>query len=307
MSYLPKIQQLRMFNEIIQNGSIRAAAKKMNLSQPALTRSLRELEQVLGATLIIRSNDGAILTEAGKSFSVYSSLILEELERATIDIKQINQKVESNVAFGISSLLAVTILSSVIKDFKKRHPSTNVLLKEAQLSTLLPSLREGLLDFAVGTLDEIMPLGEFIVEPLFTAPFSIVARKGHPLIQSTSLDELKHAKWLLPETNMGYYNNINKVIPFDFSSNECAPVFSDSSVCIINMVANDDYLTILSKARISQPKFSEQLSSINIVEVLPDANYGLIRLRKHPLNLSACTLIKIIKYYCSEYNWSPDI
>lgn len=307
MSYLPKIQQLRMFNEIIQNGSIRAAAKKMNLSQPALTRSLRELEQVLGATLIIRSNDGAILTEAGKSFSVYSSLILEELERATIDIKQINQKVESNVAFGISSLLAVTILSSVIKDFKKRHPSTNVLLKEAQLSTLLPSLREGLLDFAVGTLDEIMPLGEFIVEPLFTAPFSIVARKGHPLIQSTSLDDLKYAKWLLPETNMGYYNNINKVIPFDFSSNECAPVFSDSSVCIINMVANDDYLTILSKARIAQPKFSEQLSSINIVEVLPDANYGLIRLRKHPLNLSACTLIKIIKYYCSEYNWSPDI
>lgn len=307
MSYLPKIQQLRMFNEIIQNGSIRAAAKKMNLSQPALTRSLRELEQVLGATLIIRSNDGAILTEAGKSFSVYSSLILEELERATIDIKQINQKVESNVAFGISSLLAVTILSSVIKDYKKRHPSINVLLKEAQLSTLLPSLREGLLDFAVGTLDEIMPLGEFIVEPLFTAPFSIVARKGHPLIQSTSLDDLKHAKWLLPETNMGYYNNINKVIPFDFSSNECAPVFSDSSVCIINMVANDDYLTILSKARIAQPKFSEQLSSINIVEVLPDANYGLIRLRKHPLNLSACTLIKIIKYYCSEYNWSPDI
>jgi LysR family tdc operon transcriptional activator len=307
MSYLPKIQQLRIFNEIIQNGSIRAAAKKMNLSQPALTRSLRELEQVLGATLIIRSNDGAILTEAGKSFSVYSSLILEELERATIDIKQINQKVESNVAFGVSSLLAVTILSSVIKDFKKRHPSTNILLKEAQLSTLLPSLREGLLDFAVGTLDEIMPLGEFIVEPLFTAPFSIVARKGHPLIQSTSLDDLKHAKWLLPETNMGYYNNISKVIPFDFSSNECAPVFSDSSVCIINMVANDDYLTILSKARIAQPKFSEQLSPINIVELLPDASYGLIRLRKHPLNLSACTLIKTIKYYCKEYNWSPDL
>lgn len=307
MSHLPKIQQLKIFNEIIKNGGIRAAAKKMNLSQPALSHSLRELEQTLNATLMIRSNDGVILTEAGQSFQVYSSLILEELEQAAIEIKQINQQVESNVSFGMSSLVAVTILSSVMKDFKKNHPLTRVLLKEAQISTLLPGLRKGTLDFAVGTLDEITPLDKFIIEPLFTAPFCVVARKGHPLSECTSLEQLNNAKWLLPEANMGYYNKLGKIINHSSTESNYAPVFTDSSVCIINMVANDDYLTILSKARMCTEKFKKQFTIIPINEKIPDANYVIIRLRKHPLSSSAHRLIKIIKHYCDNYNWAPEI
>ncbi|WP_114340216.1 LysR family transcriptional regulator, partial [Poseidonibacter lekithochrous] len=58
MRYLPKIQQLKVFNEVIRSGSIRAAARKMDQSQPALTRTLKELEHHMGATLLIRSNEG---------------------------------------------------------------------------------------------------------------------------------------------------------------------------------------------------------------------------------------------------------
>ncbi|MEG2398545.1 MAG: LysR family transcriptional regulator [Citrobacter sp.] len=306
MRYLPKLQQLRIFNEIVKHGSIHAAAKSLHLSQPALTYSMRELEQTLDATLMIRSHDGIVLTEAGQTFSSYSLYIIQELERATIDIISINNKVESTVSFGMSSLLAVTILSSVIKDFKKYNDTTKIIIKEAQLSTLLPCLREGMLEFAVGTVSDNMLLNNYNVDLLFDAPFSIVARKDHPLVKSTSLEQLKDAKWLFPETNMGYYNSLYHSSIIDFNKSKNKPIFSDSSVCILNMVIKDDYLTILSKARLAQPEFRDVLVPLQIKELLPCAQYGLIYLRNHPLSAPARKLIDIIKYHCKTYNWSPD-
>lgn len=306
MRYLPKLQQLRIFNEIVKHGSIHAAAKSLHLSQPALTYSMRELEQTLDATLMIRSHDGIVLTEAGQAFSSYSLYIIQELERATIDIISINNKVESTVSFGMSSLLAVTILSSVIKDFKKNNDTTKIIIKEAQLSTLLPCLREGMLEFAVGTVSDNMLLNNYNIDLLFDAPFSIVAKKDHPLVKSTSLEQLKDAKWLFPETNMGYYNSLYHSSIIDFNKSKNKPIFSDSSVCILNMVIKDDYLTILSKARLAQPEFRDVLVPLQIKELLPCAQYGLIYLRNHPLSSPARKLIDIIKYHCKAYNWSPD-
>ena len=89
MRYLPKLHQVNVFNEVIRSGSIRSAAKKMNLTQPALTRALQELEHNMGATLMIRSNEGVTLTEAGKSFAIRANLILSELEKAADEIEEI--------------------------------------------------------------------------------------------------------------------------------------------------------------------------------------------------------------------------
>lgn len=305
MRYLPKLQQLRIFNEIVRHGSIHSAAKAMYLSQPALTYSMRELEQTLGTILMIRNHDGVVLTEAGQAFYEYSLYIIHTLERATIDIINIHDKVESTVSFGMSSLLAVTILSPVIKEFKLHNDATKIIIKEAQLSTLLPCLREGMLEFAVGTLSDNMLLNNYKIEPLFEAPFSIVARKNHPLEKCTSFEQLKNAKWLFPETNMGYYNSLYNSPLIDFNKNK--PVFSDSSVCILNMVINDDYLTVLSKARLSQPEFKDILTPLPIKDSLPCAQYGMIYLRNHPLSLPAKNLIKIIKSHCDNFNWSPDV
>lgn len=306
MHYLPKLQQLRVFNEIKRCGSIRAAAKSLNQSQPALSRSLRELEQLLSTTLLIRNHDGITLTEAGQAFSVYSTLIMEELERATHDISAINKNSEGDVSFGMSSLIALTVLPDILSDFKKSFPKTRLWLKESQLSTLLPSLREGVIDFAIGTLDGNIPLSEFVIEPLFTAPFGVVARKGHPLSHMQTLSDLQQAKWLLPETGMGYYHSLNQVLPFNLNDCPEPPIFSDSSICITSLVLQQDYLTVLSLARVCQPHFREALCLLPIVEPLPYAHYHLIRLRKHPLSLPACSLINEVKWHCQHYNWHPD-
>jgi len=307
MDYLPKLQQLKVLNEVIQCGSINGAAKKMNLSQPSLTYSLKMLEQTLGVTLLVRSNDGIQLTEAGKSFSEYAHLILEELKQAVSEAKQISSKAESQVSFGLSPIIAVTILESIITDFKKRQSTTQINIKEGQLSSLLPALRDGRLDFAIGSLDESIPSCEFVTEHLFDAPFGIVARKGHPLASCNSLKQLKDAKWLLPETKMGYYNTLKQHIHNDLLSGDKMPVFADSIVCIMNMVQSADYLSVLSLARLYKSEYSDKYCILPIEEALPVGIYGLVRLRKRPLSLAAQAMIDEIKWHASSYDWRKSL
>ncbi|HIF9210668.1 TPA: LysR substrate-binding domain-containing protein [Photobacterium damselae] len=307
MNHLPKLQQLKVLNEVIQCGSINGAAKKMNLSQPSLTYSLKMLEQTLGITLLVRSNDGIQLTEAGKSFSAYAHLILEELKQAVNEAKQISSKAESQVSFGLSPIIAVTMLESIIADFKKRHSTTQINIKEGQLSSLLPALRDGCLDFAIGSLDENVPLSEFVTEHLFEAPFGIVARRGHPLESCNSLEQLKDAKWFLPETKMGYYNTLKQHIHSNLPTRDEMPIYTDSIVCIMNMVQNGDYLSVLSLARLYNSEHRDKYSILPIEEALPVGIYGLVRLRKRPLSLAAQAMIDEIKWHASSYDWRKNL
>ncbi|AKM48146.1 DNA-binding transcriptional regulator, LysR family [Edwardsiella anguillarum] len=304
MRYLPKIQQLKVFNEVIRSGSIRAAARKMDQSQPALTRTLKELEHHMGATLLIRSNEGVTLTDAGKSFAIRAHLILEELEKAAEEVEQITKNGHGHVAFGISSLFGITVLNKVLNDFKQGFPATVINVKEAQLSTLLPSLRDGRLDFALGTLTDEMPLGDFISISLFDAPFCIVARKEHPLANCSELEALRQAKWVMPETDMGYYHNIRRIIPFDHPDNPHYPILTDSTVCIMNLVMNGDYLTILSRARLREARFGGVLTALPIgLQFLPVGHYGLIYPRKRPLTQASQALIEQFRWHCQHHDW----
>lgn len=305
MKYLPKIQQLKVFHEVIRCGSIRAAARALNQSQPALTRAVQELEQTMGATLLVRSNNGITLTASGRAFSMRMRIILEELERAASEIEQINQSSQGSVAFGISSLLAVTVLSPIINDFKKDLPQANIVIKEAQLSTLLNSLREGQLDFAVGTIAPTVPVAEFIIEPLFVAPFGVVARIGHPMAHCRSIAQLKEGCWFMPETDMGYYQQIENQILFGSPGNTVSSIRSDSCICGLQLVLHEDYLTVLSLARLALSDFNQQLGIIPVEDKLPDAVYSLVYPRTRPLTSTAKKMIDIFRYHIMRYNWNP--
>lgn len=143
MRYLPKLQQLKVFQQVIRSGSIRGAARALNQSQPAVSRTLRELEQTLDTQLIVRGNQGMTLTETGRAFAQRMQFILEELERAADEIRQIEQYSQGSVAIGFSSLLALTVFPGLAGEFKTQFPQSKLLIKEGQLSTLLPALREG--------------------------------------------------------------------------------------------------------------------------------------------------------------------
>lgn len=143
MKNLPKPNQLKVFQSIIEHGSFRAAAKALHQTQPALTQSMNELEKMLGTPLLMRGPRGVVLTEAGKLFEPRVQLVLKELERAVNEAKQLSATSQGTIELGSSSLPFFTMLPAAIQRFNKRFPQVNINLTEGQISELLPALRGG--------------------------------------------------------------------------------------------------------------------------------------------------------------------
>lgn len=303
MRHLPKLYQLKTFQEVIRNGSIRAAARAMNQSQPTVTRTIRELEERLETVLMTRSAKGVKLTEAGKQFAIRMQAILSELERAIDEIQMINQNAQGSLHIGFSSLIELTVFPKVLAEFRRAFPNTLIKLNDGQLSSHIPLIREKHLDFAVGSVTEDFPLTEFIIKPLFKAPFGIVCRKGHPLAQATSWSQLAQARWVIPQTDMGYYHQLKQQLAPIYSSLENAPIFTDSMVCGFNLIVKQDYLCILARAMSEPFLMHNHFAIIPIKEFIPMATYSLIYSNETPLTQPAAQMIKILQWHCQNTNW----
>lgn len=302
MRYLPKIQQLKVFQQVIRSGSIRGAARALGQSQPAVSRTIRELEQVLQTQLIIRSTHGMTLTETGLAFSRRMQLILEELQRAAHEIQQLDQLKQGSVAIGCSSLLSLTVLPALVDAFRQSFSQSNVFIHEAQLSTLLPALREGRLDFAVGTVCPELPLDDLICEPLFSAEFCIVSHKDNPLSRSSTFGELLEAKWILPKTDMGYYQQVQLEWSELYQHLITPAVHTDSFISGMNMVLETGYLVVVARAMVRSIWFQQQLAILPINN-LPQAKYCVLWSQKSPLTNTARRFLDLLRDHCTRYNW----
>ncbi|NDJ57130.1 LysR family transcriptional regulator [Enterobacteriaceae bacterium 4M9] len=301
MNRLPKTRQLQVFRQILRSGSIRAAARELGLAQPTVSRTIRDLEQTLGAQLFLRDSDGTRLTEAGEAFSQRAQLILEELLRASHEVEQINNYSHGVLNMGFSSLMLMTVLPTVTDAFLVRSPHVQMTVKEGQLSALLPMIRSGELDFAVGTIEPSSLVDDLITEPLMTASFSILCRRGHPLEQAQTLEQLGKAKWLLPESTMGYYRRL--MVDFQAIYTRLPNLIrTDSLICALNMMLHADYLTVVASGTCDSAILSDRFTVIPINNV-PSASYYIVWSEKMLLTAPAKLFIELLKKEVRRTQW----
>ena len=200
-----KLHQLRAFVEVARQGSIRAASRLSGLSQPALTKSIQELEQVLGARLFIRRQQGVVMTDVGDNFFRHASLVLEELRVAQEDIQQRLGLAGGRVNIGVGGSVARTIMPQVITQFHREYPLVKVRIVEGQLVSMIPELRQGELDFTINTYDQSHLDQELSFEKMMQREYRVVVRKGHPMEKARSLAALQQCNWTMPTPKGSYY------------------------------------------------------------------------------------------------------
>lgn len=299
MRCLPKLQQLQLFNSVIKYGSIRAAAKALNLSQPGITRSLQELELILGTPLVIRGVGGIIPTQAGVMFNARIELVLNELSRAMDEIECLNNSIPSAISIGMSSLPILTIFPRALIKFREGNESSNIFNMEGQASVLLPSLKSGKLDFIICPSIPSEYLNGLVQEHLFKAPCKIYARKGHRLAHCTSLSQLQDADWYLPVTAMGQYNQLELLL---FNSQDRA-MMRGTGTAALQMVLHANYLTVATKAMVRTHFLAQNLCIIRVKEMLPDAKFSLIYSSERPLTHAATNLMDAFRWESQHYVW----
>jgi LysR family transcriptional regulator of abg operon len=192
-----KPNQLRSFLAVVEQKSIRGAARQLGVSQPAVTNTMRELEADLGVSLLERSVAGIRLTPYGYAFEPRARFLLSEMRRTREELEQIREGNVGQVSLAVSTSVALTLLPGAFRKFRSLSPDVDVRLSEASLPTSLSKLRDGSVDFILSHILDYSQ-SEFHVTPLYSTALVAAIRKGHPLARSRRLHELSGMEWLLP-------------------------------------------------------------------------------------------------------------
>ncbi|MEP5155365.1 LysR family transcriptional regulator [Planktotalea sp.] len=144
-----KIQQLKFFVAVYEEGSFSAGAIRVNATQSGLSMHVRQLENRYGVTLLNRSSTGAEPTEAGRTFYKRALETLNAAARAEDALKELSGSVSGQIDVGLMPTFTGSILSSTLLRFAQEYKHVRVSIHEAYSAVLSNQVAEGLLDFAV--------------------------------------------------------------------------------------------------------------------------------------------------------------
>ena len=192
-----RLNQIRDLLAVVETGSLRAAARRIGVSQPAMSKSVAQLERELQAQLLLRTARGIVLTPAGRAFVARGRVIDTELRKARDDLSALRGRREGVVAFGIGPAVTVPLVPDAMARFRAKWPRAHVRIREGMRPALLPLVRDETLDFSVS--ENVAPGGEAGLQfkSLIQPELVIVGRRGHPLSRARSLQELGEASWLI--------------------------------------------------------------------------------------------------------------
>jgi LysR family pca operon transcriptional activator len=177
-----KLSLLRLADALDTHGSLLKAGAALGLSQPALSRGLRELEAMVGARLFERHARGVRPTEAGVAVIRLARRVLAELRRAEEELDALGAAAGGVVRVGVLPVAAVGVLPGVLIRLRAEHPALGVRLQQGRTEELLPLLAARELDLVVGRLYAPAVPDGFLREALWEEPISVLARAGHPLL-----------------------------------------------------------------------------------------------------------------------------
>ena len=185
-----KLSALKAFTAAIDEGSLRAAARRLNVSQPALTKMVRELERELAASLLARSTTGVVATAQGKVLYESACATERELGRAVDQIRQLSGRMVGELNIAAVPVAVMLLVPEALRTFGREFPDIQLRVSEELYIEQLGRLRKGEVDVAIGPTPENLPHGDVVIEPLMQVSLAVVVRKGHPLAGARSLAEL---------------------------------------------------------------------------------------------------------------------
>jgi DNA-binding transcriptional LysR family regulator len=169
---------LLAFFEVARAGSISAGAERLHVSQPAVTREIRELEDRLGMMLFDRLPRGVALTEGGKLLYEYASRIFALSDAAEKDLEELAGLGSGHMKIGASGTLGVYFVPDAIAQFNARHPHVAIDLTVTNTERVEAGLRD--LTFTIGFIEG--PFDDSILHArrIGSDEIAIVAAPGHP-------------------------------------------------------------------------------------------------------------------------------
>jgi len=290
-----KLHHLRDFLAIAQARSIRAAARQLGLSQPALTRSLRELEHELDAPLFERHARGIVLTPIGAAFYRRTHAAMQDIRRAREEVAWLRGRQDGAVAVGLSGAVWLALVPAVFAAFRQAYPTVRLHMMEGFFPLLESRLADGTLDFYIGPRPQSLDAKRYrLSPPLFTSERVIVGRKEHPLLHARQLEELANAQWILTGAR-DLDQEFTDVFTHHGLPAPLALVKADSMMGVATLLSMTDALALLPEQWVASPLFSDRVAVIPIAGCIDSVDIVSITRAGLPLMPAAMHLAALFE------------
>lgn len=292
-----KLSQIQTLIAIAESGSIRAAARRLNLTQPALSKGLQALEDELSVPLVHRTARGVILTSFGRAIVARGRGISLEFDRLREEVEQMRGAQGGRVLIAVAPSPAVLLLPSVLKRFHSENPDILVQIRESIFPDTLQWLREGQADIAVGAHPPSRKgaVSEFTTEKLYENRLVVTARQGHPKARSTSLADLLDCDWLLHGPSEGPGSLYAPVFRAHGLTPPHARVISDSFISTLSLLERSDALSLLPEMLIRHYTKQGRLIQLPLTETMPHWDVSLITRTQSPLTPMAQKMVEAFR------------
>ena len=196
-----ELRQLRHFVAVVDTSNLSRAAERVAISQPALTRSIKNLEDLLGVLLLDRKPRGVVPTEAGISLYHHAKMVLNDCARLTTDVSAFKRGLAGTVQVGIAAMFSTHIVDNVAIDMARQHPGVSMVIAQGFFEDLLRELLDGRLDLIFANFPPVAVPAELIIEPLCTVTSSVVAGAKHPVLKRRKIDKshLVDQRWAVAD------------------------------------------------------------------------------------------------------------
>lgn len=250
---------------VAETGSITRAARRLRLSQPAVSQSVRALEHLADASLVERTSRGVRLTEAGEILLLRVKRMLMELRVAQEEVASMHGELHGRVVIASLPYSSVDLVPEAVTRFLGRYPQARIAVVDGTYDTLIDQLRNADIDIIVSTLRPAA-IDDIEQETLFHDTLSVVCRAGHPCTRMAcpTLRDMAGAPWVVPLPNT--MTRASFEAAFQSEGIALPPVRLEvhNPMAVRSILLTSDYLALLSPHQIRADIASGQLAVLPI-------------------------------------------
>jgi DNA-binding transcriptional LysR family regulator len=298
-----KTRQLQLLLALAQARSLRKAAALVNMTQPAATNLIFELEDTLGVKLFDRQSRGVVPTEYGMVMIRHAQMMLSDVDHAREEIAALQSGATGRMAIGCISNVVPFLIAQAVTKMKRERPGMLVSIEVDSSNVLLPGLEEGRLDLVVARPLESAPGASFVYEQLLNEPLTLVGRVGHPLMTGSAPlteNDLRSWPWVLLPATTPMRRVLEPTFGHLWLNRSRNLIETSSTMMMIALLQGTDALAVVPD---NVAQYHRRHGMLDIIPfALPPimGSYGIITRQDRPMSPAAEEFIQILRDTAAE-------
>ncbi|WP_020654490.1 LysR family transcriptional regulator [Massilia niastensis] len=297
-----KTRQLLLLIALDDYRNIHRAAEELHMTQPAASKQIKDLEEMLDVRLFDRLPRGMEPTIYGETMIRHARMALTSLALAHDDIVTLKAGLTGQVEVGVIMSPAMTLLPRAIARIKEQAPLLRIGVQLESSNVLLDKLQHGTLDFMIGRILEREDSTGLIYEELTEEPACAVVRPGHPLLENKALElkDIADRPWILPQPGSILRHRFDMMFRRAGLAPPSNVVDTTAMLLVTALLQQTDSLHVMPQ------EVAQYYASLNVMRILPielpckmDA-FGIIRQQDHLLSPGADLLLKAVRAAAAE-------